>query len=103
MTGGYTGYKIAESKGYNLNDWESWGYMIGGGTIGGLAGWAGASASISVSASVIAGGGNAMGAALMSGTVSSAISGGITNGGFTALAGGSLSEIIGTNNHSGGN
>ena len=95
LTGGYTGYKIAESKGYNLNNWQTWGYMLGGGAIGGLAGWAGASASISASASVIAGGGNGMGAALMSGTVSSAISGGITNGGFTALAGGSLSETIG--------
>lgn len=34
----YTGYKIAEGKGYDFSNWQTYGYMIGGGIIGGVSG-----------------------------------------------------------------
>jgi RHS repeat-associated protein len=42
VIGGYTGYKIADAKGYNLGDWQTYGYMLGGAAIGGFSGALGA-------------------------------------------------------------
>ncbi len=42
IIGGYTGYKIAEAKGYDLGDWQTYGYILGGAAIGGLSGVVGA-------------------------------------------------------------
>jgi RHS repeat-associated protein len=40
--GGYVGYKIADAKEYDFNDWQMYGYMLGGAVIGGLSGALGA-------------------------------------------------------------
>ena len=95
LTGGYTGYKIAQAKGYSIKDGETWAYMLGGAAIGGLAGWAGSSLSTGLSASIIASGGTAIEAAVTSGTLAGMVAGGITNGGMTALSGGSAMDVIG--------
>lgn len=42
IIGGYTGYKIADAKGYDMGDWQTYGYIIGGATIGGFSGEYGA-------------------------------------------------------------
>jgi RHS repeat-associated protein len=42
IIGGYTGYKIADAKGYDLGDWQTYGYMVGGAAIGGFSGALGA-------------------------------------------------------------
>jgi RHS repeat-associated protein len=42
VAGGYTGYKVADAKGYNMGDWQTYGYMLGGAVIGGFSGYAGA-------------------------------------------------------------
>jgi hypothetical protein len=39
IVGGYSGYKIAESKG--ATGWKKFGYIFGGAVIGGLAGYTG--------------------------------------------------------------
>ena len=39
--GGYSGYTIAEAKGYDLGNWQTWGYMLGGAAIGGVSGYMG--------------------------------------------------------------
>jgi len=41
--GAYTGHEIAEAKGYDMNDWQTYGYMLGGAAIGGASGYMGAS------------------------------------------------------------
>jgi RHS repeat-associated protein len=41
--GAQTGYKIAEAQGYNLGNWQTWGFMLGGAAIGGYSGFLGAS------------------------------------------------------------
>jgi RHS repeat-associated protein len=43
LSGGYTGYKIAEAHGYNLGNLQTYGFMLGGAAIGGLSGYLGAS------------------------------------------------------------
>ena len=40
--GAYTGYKIADAKGYDMGNWQTYGYMVGGAVIGGVSGYAGA-------------------------------------------------------------
>jgi hypothetical protein len=42
IVGGYTGYKIADAKGYDMGDWQAYGYMLGGAAIGGFSGALGA-------------------------------------------------------------
>ena len=42
VMGGYTGYNIAVSKGYGFDDWQTYGYMLGGAAIGFAAGYTGA-------------------------------------------------------------
>ena len=42
IIGGYTGYKIADAKGYDMGDWQTYGYMVGGAVIGGFSGVLGA-------------------------------------------------------------
>ncbi|MDL2323358.1 FG-GAP-like repeat-containing protein [Bacteroidales bacterium OttesenSCG-928-A17] len=41
--GGYSGYKVADAKGYNFGNWQTWGYMLGGAAIGGASGYIGVS------------------------------------------------------------
>jgi hypothetical protein len=42
LIGGYTGYKVADAKGYDFSDWQTYGYMLGGAAIGGATGLLGA-------------------------------------------------------------
>jgi RHS repeat-associated protein len=42
VIGAYSGYKIADAKGYSFKDGSMYGYILGGAVIGGLAGYAGA-------------------------------------------------------------
>ncbi|MCG8410276.1 MAG: hypothetical protein MI739_03220 [Bacteroidales bacterium] len=42
IIGGFTGYKIATSKGYDLGNWQTYAYMFGGAAIGGFSGALGA-------------------------------------------------------------
>ena len=44
VIGGYGGYKIAEYKGYDMEDWQTYGFVLGGAAIGGISGALGASA-----------------------------------------------------------
>ena len=37
--GAYTGYKIADARGYDMGDWQTWGYMAGGAVVGGVSGY----------------------------------------------------------------
>lgn len=37
--GGFAGYQIAHSKGYDFNDWQTYGYIAGGAVIGGASGY----------------------------------------------------------------
>ncbi|MCL2074767.1 MAG: RHS repeat-associated core domain-containing protein, partial [Marinilabiliaceae bacterium] len=74
--GGYTGYKIADAKGYDMGNWQTYGYMFGSAVIGGVSGYAGAT--------IAAGGGfmaNTMG--IMYGSMFNSI-------GMSALSGGYL-------------
>ncbi len=80
IIGGYTGYKIAEAKGYDLDDWQTWGLMLGGAVIGGGASYLGAG--------VAAGGGFfANTAGIMAGSVTNSM-------GMAALSGGMLQPSI---------
>lgn len=39
--GGFSGYQIANNKGYNFNDWQTYGYIVGGAAIGATMGYFG--------------------------------------------------------------
>ncbi len=45
VMGGYSGYRIATSKGYNFDNWQTYGYILGGAAIGFASGYAGAAVS----------------------------------------------------------
>ncbi len=80
LMGGYTGYKIAEAKGYDVGNWQTWGYMLGGAVIGGFSGYAGAT--------IAAGGGfmaNTMG--IMYSSMSNSM-------GMSALSGGMIDPSV---------
>jgi RHS repeat-associated protein len=89
--GAYSGYKIADAKGYSFKDGSMYGHILGGAVIGGLAGFAG----VAVGASALAGGSTAMQSAIIGGMVGGMLSGGINGAGMTALAGGSFSDVLG--------
>jgi len=78
--GGYTGYKIAEAKGYDVGNWQTWGYMLGGAVIGGLSGYMGAT--------IAASGG------FMANTMGIMYSSSFNSMGMSALSGGMLSPSI---------
>lgn len=78
--GGYSGYKIADAKGYDLGDWQTYGYILGGATIGGFSGYAGAT--------IAAGGG------FMANTAGIVVSSGINSMGMTPLSGGMIEPNI---------
>jgi len=86
VAGGYTGYKIADAKGYDFSDTETYGYILAGAAIGGASGWAGGA---------IAAQGTSMWAMGKAGMVAGAING----AGFSSLSayaqGGSAGDIIG--------
>jgi RHS repeat-associated protein len=42
VAGGYTGYKIADSKGYNFSNWQMYAYIYGGMAVGAFSAGAGA-------------------------------------------------------------
>ena len=42
VIGGYTGYCIATSKGYDFSNWQTYGYMLGGAAVGFASGYVGA-------------------------------------------------------------
>jgi hypothetical protein len=110
--GGYTGYKIADAKGYDMGDWQTYGYMLGGAAIGGISGYAGATfaagGGMLAGAGVGAVGGAGFsglstgwnGEAMLKGAAFGAISGfvgggvgGAIGGGWGALAGGASANL----------
>jgi len=78
--GGYTGYKIANAKGYDMGDWQTFGYILGGAAIGGLSGYAGAS--------IAAGGG------FMANTMGMAYGSMFNSMGMSALSGGMIQPSV---------
>jgi RHS repeat-associated protein len=78
--GAYTGYKIADAKGYNFGDLQTYGYMLGGAAIGGLSAYAGAT--------IAAGGG------FMANTASIMYSSTFNSMGMAVLSGGMMSPSI---------
>lgn len=80
VMGGYTGYNIAVSKGYGFDDWQTYGYMLGGAAIGFAAGYTGAY--------LVAGGG------FMANTAGIYASSLVNCTGMTMLSGGSYSPPI---------
>ena len=72
--GAYTGYKIADANGYNLGDWQTYGYIVGGAFIGGMSGAAGAE--------IAAGGG------VMANTMGIMVASHINSTGMKCLSGG---------------
>ena len=80
IIGGYTGYKIADAHGYNLGNWQTWGYMLGGAVIGGASGYLGAT--------IATGGG------FMANTMGIAVSSSFNSMGMTALSGGMMTPSI---------
>lgn len=93
--GAHTGYKIAKSKGYDWNDGKMWGYIIGGGVIGGVAGWCGASVATSVMASSLAAGAGTIEASAVAGGMSGLVGGAINGGGMALISGGDAIDVIG--------
>ena len=77
--GGYGGYKIAESKGYDIGDLQTYGYILGGAAIGGISGILGASA---------AGGG------LMANTASIMVGSSASSLGMSVLSGGMIAPNV---------
>ncbi|GHT62542.1 hypothetical protein AGMMS50239_16140 [Bacteroidia bacterium] len=78
--GGYTGYKIADAKGYDFGNWQTYAYMLGGTAIGGASGYLGAT--------VAAGGG------FMANTMGIVSSSFFNSMGMTALSGGMMSPSV---------
>ncbi|MDR1738405.1 MAG: hypothetical protein LBR66_06285, partial [Candidatus Symbiothrix sp.] len=78
--GGYTGYKIADAKGYDFSNWQTYGYILGGAVIGGASGYLGAT--------IAAGGG------FMANTMGIMYSSAFNSMGMTALSGGMMSPSI---------
>ena len=78
--GSYTGYKIADAKGYDFRNWQTWGYMLGGAVIGGASGYLGAT--------IAAGGG------FMANTMSIVTSSYTNSMGMTMLSGGMMSPSV---------
>ena len=78
--GAYSGYKIADAKGYDLGDWQTYGYMVGGAVIGGVSG--GVSAEIAA-----AGGFMANTSAMVAGSM-------INSFGMSALSGGMVQPSV---------
>jgi hypothetical protein len=80
VAGGYMGYKVADAKGYDLGDWQTYGYILGGAAIGGASGYLGAS--------IAASGG------FMANTMGIMQSSFINSMGMTALSGGMIQPSI---------
>ena len=80
VAGGYTGYKIADAKGYDLGNWQTWGYMLGGAVIGGASGYMGAT--------IATGGG------FMANTMGIMYSSAFNSMGMCALSGGMIAPSI---------
>ena len=78
--GAYQGYKVAEAKGYDFNNWQTYGYMLGGAVIGG--------------GSAYLGMGIAAGGGFMANTMSMAVSSYTNSMGMTALSGGMMQPSI---------
>jgi RHS repeat-associated protein len=78
--GGYTGYKIAEAKGYDVGNWQTWGYMLGGAVIG--------------AGSAYLGIGVATGGGFMANTMGVLTASYMNSMGMTALSGGMIQPSI---------
>jgi len=78
--GAYQGYRIAEARGYDFNNWQTWGYMLGGAVIGGGAAYLGIG--------VAAGGG------FMANTMSVVVSSYTNSFGMSMLSGGMIQPSI---------
>jgi len=80
VMGAYTGYKIADAKGYDMGDWQSYGYMLGGAVIGGLSGYVGATVST--------------GGGFMANTMGIIYSSSYYTMGMSAMSGGMMQPIV---------
>ncbi len=78
--GVYQGNKIAEAKGYDFGDWQTWGYMLGGAVIGG--------------GSAYLGMGIAAGGGFMANTMSIVVPSYVNSMGMSALSGGMITPSI---------
>ena len=96
IIGAYMGGASTNDGNFNPFQWD-WnnGRTYGGIVVGGVAGWAGASAAASIGASAIAGGTSAIEAGIGSGAIGGMISGGINGAGITALNGGNYDDVFG--------
>lgn len=92
--GGWTGYQIGKAHG--ATGWNMVGYIAGGAIIGGVSGYAGATIYQSGLKAAIAAGSSGISASASAGMLSGMASGAISNGGFTALAGGNLNDVMGS-------
>jgi RHS repeat-associated protein len=80
VAGGYTGYKIADAKGYDFGNWQTYAYMLGGAAIGGASGYLGATV--------------ALGGGFMANTMGIMYGSFFNSMGMTALSGGMLSPSV---------
>jgi RHS repeat-associated protein len=95
VAGAYFGGVTANEGEFNPLDWDytSADTYLGMG-IGGLAGWAGASAGMSIGSSALAGGASGVEAGIAGGMIGGMASGGINGLGMTAIAGGDFNDIM---------
>jgi RHS repeat-associated protein len=98
--GAYSGYKIADAKGYSFKDGSMYGHILGGAVIGGLAGGVGAGISAAGGAAWWAGAAaGAIGGAGFSGMATgwdgSAMLTGAVNGAIAGLVGGYAGSMVG--------
>ena len=99
LVGAYSGYKIAESKGYDLKDIQTYGYMLVGGAYGGIAAYAGSVLGASVASSVLTSGGSAFSSSLTASIVEGVTTKGISNLGTSILKGDNLGQIFNNTVH----
>ena len=97
IIGGYTGYKIGKANG--ATGWSMFGYIAGGAAIGTLAGHVGASVFAYGMTAGSTAGMSSISTAFNAGMISGIASGAISGGGYTALAGGSVLDILGGITH----
>ena len=99
LIGMYSGGVLANDGEKNPLKWDyssgkTWGYMLGGGLIGGTASWLGNMASTGIASAVMAGGGSSLEIAMTSGLVSGFVTNGINSGGMAALSGEGFGDIM---------
>ncbi|MCG8699951.1 MAG: hypothetical protein MI922_17990, partial [Bacteroidales bacterium] len=80
IIGAYTGYKVAEAKGYDFGDWQTYAFIVGGAVVGGYSGHVGGAVFANIAQNV---GGTA--GTIWAGACSGALTGAM-NSGVSAIA-----------------